>query len=81
MSIDMRSRSMNEVGPTDPASFFDGMWQEALGRHGVRAAADAARLSLGPIAIRVDDDAWTLRPGTNTIDVVRGAPIPSSASR
>jgi hypothetical protein len=72
VSIDMRSRSMNAVGPADPASFFDGVWPDAVARHGVRAAADAARLGLGQISIRVDDDVWTLRPGTDTIDVVRG---------
>ncbi len=72
MSIDMRTRSINAVGPADPASFFDGEWRDALALNGIRAAADAERLALGPIAIRVGDDVWTLRPSASTIDIISG---------
>ncbi len=72
MSVDMRTRSINAVGPDDPDTFFQGSWREAVGRNGGRAAADADRLALPPIAIEVDDDSWTLRPGEQVIDVATG---------
>jgi hypothetical protein len=72
VSVDTRTRSLNVVGPADPSSFFAGQWQSALARNGERAAADAARLALPPIALRVDDDTWTLRPADRTIDVFSG---------
>jgi Phytanoyl-CoA dioxygenase (PhyH) len=72
MTVDTRTRSINAVGPTDPASFFDGEWRDALARNGERAAADAARLALPPFTIDVDGDVWTLQPRDNTIEVVHG---------
>lgn len=72
MSIDTRTRSINAVGAADPASFFDGEWRDALARNGIRAAADAERLALGPIAIIVEDEVWTLQPSDRTIDVISG---------
>lgn len=72
MSIDTRTRSTNAAGPTDPAAFFEGEWREALTGNGARAADDAARLGIGPIAISVDGDTWTLLPGEGTIDAVPG---------
>ena len=71
-SVDTRTRSINAVGPADAAGFFDGDWREALARNGERAAHDAARLGLSPIAIEVDGDAWTLQPRADTIDAVPG---------
>ncbi len=72
MSVDMRTRPINAEGPADPAEFFEVDWPDAVARNGPRAAADAARLALGPLAIRVEDDAWTIQPRDETIEVVRG---------
>jgi len=72
VSVDMRTRSINVAGPTDPASFFDVEWSDANRRNGARAAHDAVRLALDPLTIRSGDDAWTLSPGPDTIDAVRG---------
>ncbi len=72
MSVDMRTRPINAEGPADPESFFEVDWQHAVGRNGRRAATDAARLSLGPLALRVDRDVWTIEPRGTTIDVVPG---------
>lgn len=68
----MRTRPVNAEGPADPESFFEEDWRDAAARNGGRAADDAARLGLGPLAIRVDDDVWTIEPRGETIDVVRG---------
>ena len=72
MSVDMRTRPINTEGPADPASFFEVDWPDAVARNGRRAAADAARLGLGPLVIRVEDDAWTIQPRDKTIELVRG---------
>jgi Phytanoyl-CoA dioxygenase (PhyH) len=72
MRVDKRTRPINGAGPADPPSFFEGAWRDAAARHGTRAAEDAARLGLAPITIRVDDDAWTLQPAADRIDVVSG---------
>jgi hypothetical protein len=70
MSVDTRTRPINGAGPDDPASFFEETWRDAAARHGARAAEDAAGLGLSPLTIRVEDEAWTLQPATNGIDVV-----------
>ncbi len=49
--------------PSTPQSFWDGEWRDALARNGERAADDAERLGLPPLAIAVDGDVWTLRRG------------------
>ncbi|HSZ36631.1 MAG TPA: phytanoyl-CoA dioxygenase family protein [Acidimicrobiales bacterium] len=69
--MDLRTRPINAAGPADPESFFAVDWREAVARNGRRAAADAARLGLGPLAIEMDDAVWTIRPRAETIDVVR----------
>src|ERR1700722_14047782 len=82
MSVDTRTRPINGAGPADPASFFEETWRDAAAHHGARAAEDAAGLGLSPLTIRVEDEAWTLQPATNGIDVVpdsggadTGAPV------
>lgn len=72
MGVDMRTRPISAVGPADPASFFEVDWVDAVARNGARAAEDAARLDLGPLTIRVEDDAWTIQPGDQAIDVLHG---------
>ncbi len=72
MSVDMRTRPINAEGPADPESFFEVDWREAVARNGRHAATDAGRLALGPLAIRVDSDVWTIQPRGMTIDVVPG---------
>ncbi len=72
MSVDTRTRSINEVGPAEPAEFFENEWRDALARNGARAADDAKRLGLAPIALTVDDQTWTLQPEADTIEVVAG---------
>lgn len=73
MSVDMRTRPVDAVGPTDPQSFFEQDWPEAAAQHGRCAADDAARLCLPPISIQVDDAGWTFQPRAEGIDVVPGA--------
>jgi hypothetical protein len=70
--VDRRTRPINAVGPADPETFFDVDWRHAMSRNGHRAAADAARLGLRPLSIRVDGDVWTIEPRDGTIDVVSG---------
>lgn len=72
MSVDMRTRPINAEGPADPESFFEVEWRDAVVRNGRRAATDAARLALDPLAIRVDGDVWTIQPRGKSIDVVPG---------
>jgi len=57
----------------DAATFWATEWRDALARNGARAAADAARLDLAPLAITVDDEVWTLRRGDDILEVVPGA--------
>ena len=71
-SVDTRTRSVGAAPPVDPAAFWAGEWRDALARHGERAAADAERLDLPPLAIAVDDDVWTLRRSADDVEVVPG---------
>jgi len=71
-SVDTRTRSVGASAPIEAAAFWDGEWSDALARNGSRAAADAARLGLPPLAIAVEDDVWTLRLGAGTLEVVPG---------
>jgi hypothetical protein len=71
-SVDTRTRPINAEGPTDPESFFEVDWRDAVARNGRRAATDAARLALGPLAIGVEGDVSTIEPRDQTIDVVPG---------
>jgi Phytanoyl-CoA dioxygenase (PhyH) len=71
-SVDTRTRPAGASAPVDAAAFWDGEWRDALARNGERAAADAERLDLPPIAIAVDGDVWTLRRGERAIDVAPG---------
>jgi hypothetical protein len=70
MSVDTRTRPIKGNGQADPASFFEGSWRDAAARHGARAGEDAARLGLPPLTIRVEDEAWTLQPAAQGIEVV-----------
>jgi hypothetical protein len=71
-SVDTRTRPVGASSPVDPAAFWDGEWRDALARNGARAAADAERLDLPPLAIVIDGDAWTLRRGEQTLEAVPG---------
>jgi hypothetical protein len=62
-SVDTRTRPVGAPSPVDAATFWTTEWPSALARHGERAAADAARLDLSPLALAVDGDVWTLRRG------------------
>ena len=72
-SVDTRTRSQGARTPVDAAAFFGGAWRDALDRNGERAAADAERLGVVPIAIAVDDDVFTLRRGARDLEVEPGA--------
>lgn len=71
-SVDTRTRSVGEAPPVDPAAFWATEWRDALARHGERAAADAERLDLPPLAIAVEGDVWTLRRRADHVEVVPG---------
>jgi hypothetical protein len=65
-------RPVGAAPPIDPADFWTTTWPAALADNDTRAADDAARLDLPPIAIAVDDSVWTLRRGANGLEVARG---------
>src|SRR3954469_23298121 len=71
-SVDTRTRPVGTTAPVDPPAFWAGEWRDALARNGERAAADAARLGLPPLAIAVDDAVWTLRRGDGSLEAVPG---------
>ncbi len=71
-SVDTRTRPVGVSAPVDAATFWGGEWRDAMARNGVRAAADAERLGLAPIAISVDGDVWTLRRADPILEVVPG---------
>ena len=71
-SVDTRTRPVGESVPVDAATFWNGEWRDALARNGERAAEDASRLDLPPLAIAVDGDVWTLRRGEGTLAVRPG---------
>ena len=72
LNVDTRTRAAGVAPRVDAATFWATEWRDALDRNGPRAAADAARLDLAPLAITVDDEVWTLRRGDGTIEVVPG---------
>ena len=72
-SVDTRTRPVGESSPVDAASFWETEWLSALERNGARAASDAERLELPPLAIAVDGEVWTLRRGDRTLEVVAGS--------
>jgi len=69
---DTRTRPVGAATPVDPAVFWADEWPKAITRNGERAAADAERLGLPPLAIAVDGDVWTLRRGAQSLEVVPG---------
>jgi hypothetical protein len=71
-SVDSRTRPAGSSAPVDPSTFWATEWRRAAEHNGARAAADARRLDLPPLAIDVDGEVWTLRPGERDIDVVAG---------
>lgn len=71
-SVDTRTRQVGETAPLDAAAFWTTQWQHAIGQHGERAASDADRLDLPPLAIAVDGEVWTLRRGDRTLEAVPG---------
>src|SRR5271156_3858477 len=71
-SVDTRTRSLGESASIDAATFWETEWRRALGRNGERAASDAERLDLPPLAIAVDGEVWTLRRGDRTLEVIPG---------
>ena len=72
-SVDTRTRVVGAIAPVDAATFWADDWCDALVRHGARAAEDADRLALPPVAIEVDGVVRTLRRGTDGIEVVPGS--------
>lgn len=71
-SVDVRTRSVDAVGPQDASAFWTGPWREALARHGARAGDDADGLELPRLAIAVEGDVWTLRRGRDGVEAVPG---------
>src|SRR6476620_4773579 len=71
-SVDTRTRPVGASAPVAPVAFLAGEWRDALARNGKRAAEDAARLDLPPLAIAVDEQVWTLRRGDGNLEVIDG---------
>jgi hypothetical protein len=70
-SVDTRTRS-DADGSVDPAAFWAGAWETAVAANGARAADDAARLRLKPLAITVDGETRTLRFAGDALEAVLG---------
>ncbi len=70
--VDTRTRSAGVPSPIDPATFWNGTWRDSLALYGPRAAADAERLDLTPLALAIDGDVWTLQRSEGTFEVVHG---------
>jgi len=77
-SVDTRTRPVGASPPVDAATFWATEWASALARNGERAASDAERLELPPLALAVagdgdgDDDVWTLRRSDRGLEAVPG---------
>jgi hypothetical protein len=71
-SVDTRTRTSGADEPIDPAAFWAGAWETAVATNGARAADDAARLRLKPLAITVDGDTHTLRLVDGALAVAPG---------
>lgn len=71
-SVDTRTRSVGDATTVDADAFWAGAWEEAIARHGARAADDARRLNMAPLAIAIDGEPWTLRAGRESLEVTRG---------
>lgn len=71
-SVDTRTRSSGTDEAIDPAAFWAGPWETAIAANGARAADDAARLRLEPLAITVDGDTRTLRLVDGTLEAAPG---------
>jgi hypothetical protein len=71
-SVDTRTRPVGESAPIDAATFWATEWRRAVAQNGERAASDAERLDLPPLAIAVDGEMWTLRQGRGTLEVIPG---------
>lgn len=71
-SVDTRTRPVGESAPIDAATFWATEWKRAVAQNGERAASDAERLDLPPLAIAVDGEVWTLRRGDRTLAAVPG---------
>ncbi len=71
-SVDTRTRAVGRPEPVDAATFWATEWLRAMERNGARAASDAERLDLPPLAIAVDGEVRTLRRGDRALEVVAG---------
>jgi hypothetical protein len=72
-SVDTRTRPVGAAPPVDAATFWETEWTAAVARNGERAAADAERLDLPPLALAVDGAVWTLRRRDRRLEVVPGS--------
>lgn len=72
-SVDTRTRPVGAAPTVDAATFWETEWTSALARNGERAASDAERLGLPPLAIAVDGEVWTLRRGDRRLEAVPGS--------
>jgi len=71
-SVDTRTRLAGESTAVDAATFWQTEWRRAVAENGERAASDAERLDLPPLALAVDGEVWTLRRGDRTLEAVPG---------
>ncbi len=70
--VDTRTRNLNSIVPIDPTTFWNTTWLQQLSHHGERAYADAVRLGLQPVALKIDDKIWTLMLSDEKIAAVAG---------
>lgn len=71
-SLDVRSRTNDDVREVDVAEFFDDELPELIRERALLAVPGAQELGMAPFAIEVDDAAWTLALVGDSISVRAG---------
>jgi hypothetical protein len=70
--VDTRKRNLTSIVPIDPNEFWHTTWPRQLERNGKRAGADATRLDVQPLALKVGDQVCTIMVQAGQVAVVAG---------
>jgi hypothetical protein len=71
-NVDTRLRNLDSIVLIDPNEFWRTTWVQQLERHGKRACADATRLGLQPLALKVGDQIWTVKLEAERVALATG---------
>ena len=72
ISVDVRTRTANDVRSVHPSAFFGGELPDRLREHAALATPGATELGLRPFAFDVDGEAWTIAFDGHEFTVVDG---------